>query len=65
MMLAPYILPEDYVHQAKLVVKDSNQAIGISTYKLTENLPSNYKGLLPTADEIEENIKILFDGDGL
>ncbi len=37
-------------------LKDSNQPIGISTYKLTENLPSNYKGLLPTADKIEENI---------
>jgi predicted nuclease of restriction endonuclease-like (RecB) superfamily len=41
-------------------LKDSNQPIGVATYKLTENLPKNYQGLLPTVDEIEDNIIKLF-----
>jgi len=37
-------------------LKDSNQPIGISTYKLTESLPQNLKGLLPSSEEIEEKL---------
>lgn len=42
-------------------LKDSTQPIGIATYKLTENLPNDYKHLLPTAKEIEYNLNKLFE----
>ena len=42
-------------------LKDSYQPIGVATYKLTDNLPQNYKHLLPTAKEIEENLNIIFE----
>ncbi|MDY0320125.1 MAG: PDDEXK nuclease domain-containing protein [Arcobacteraceae bacterium] len=37
-------------------LKESNQPIGVATYKLTESLPNDLKGLLPTAKEIEERL---------
>ncbi|MCT7586747.1 PDDEXK nuclease domain-containing protein [Aliarcobacter butzleri] len=42
-------------------LKESNQPIGVATYKLTESLPNDLKGLLPTAKEIEERLSGLMD----
>ena len=44
-------------------LKESNQPIGIATYKLTESLPNDLKGLLPTASEINERLENLFESD--
>ncbi|MBL0708470.1 MAG: DUF1016 family protein [Sulfurimonas sp.] len=44
-------------------LKDSSQPIGIATYKTTETLPSSYKNLLPTAQEIEYNLNRLFENE--
>ncbi len=41
--------------------KDSHKPIGISTYKLTESLPKNLKGFLPSSEEIEEKLLGLID----
>ncbi|MBV5277911.1 MAG: hypothetical protein J0647_02530 [Campylobacteraceae bacterium] len=40
-------------------VKESNQPIGVATYKLTESLPSEFKDLLPTPAEISERLENL------
>jgi len=45
-------------------LKDTNQPIGIATYKLTDKLPSSYDGLLPTHDELEAKIIQFFEGIG-
>lgn len=42
-------------------LKGSNQPIGVATYTLTETLPKNMKGLLPTSKEIEEGLSSLLD----
>lgn len=42
-------------------LKDSNQPIGVATYKITESLPNNLKGLLPSSKEIEEKVMNFFD----
>ncbi|MCT7569968.1 DUF1016 domain-containing protein [Aliarcobacter butzleri] len=42
-------------------LKDSNQPIGVATYKITESLPNNLKGLLPSSQEIEEKVMNFFD----
>ena len=42
-------------------LKDSHQPIGISTYKLTESLPKNLRGLLPSSEEIGEKLLGLLD----
>ena len=42
-------------------LKDSNQPIGVATYTITEQLPKNYKGLLPSSKEIEEKLKQFFE----
>jgi predicted nuclease of restriction endonuclease-like (RecB) superfamily len=44
-------------------LKDTNQPIGIATYKLTETLPKDYENLLPTSQEIGQSLKILIDGN--
>lgn len=44
-------------------LKDSNQPIGVATYKLTETLPKDYENLLPTPQEIGQSLKILIDGN--
>lgn len=44
-------------------LKESNQPIGIATYKLTESLPSDLKGLLPTAKEISERLENLLESE--
>ena len=42
-------------------LKDSNQPIGVATYKLTGTLPQDMKGLLPTSKEIEEKLGSLLE----
>ncbi|WP_323594719.1 PDDEXK nuclease domain-containing protein [Aliarcobacter butzleri] len=42
-------------------LKDSNQPIGVATYKITDSLPNNLKGLLPSSKEIEEKVMNFFD----
>jgi len=44
-------------------LKESNQPIGVATYKLTESLPNDLKGLLPTAQEISQRLENLLDGE--
>jgi len=36
--------------------KETNQLIGIATYKLSKDLPQELKEYLPTASEIEKNL---------
>ena len=42
-------------------LKESNQPIGVATYKLTESLPSALKGLLPTPSEISQRLENLLE----
>jgi predicted nuclease of restriction endonuclease-like (RecB) superfamily len=42
-------------------LKDSNQPIGIATYRLTETLPQDFANLLPTPKEICERLEFLLD----
>lgn len=42
-------------------IKESNQPIGVATYRLTENLPNSLKGLLPTASEISQRLENLLE----
>jgi len=42
-------------------LKDSNQPIGVATYKLTGALPENMKDLLPTPDEISQRLENLLE----
>jgi len=37
-------------------LKDIHQPIGVSTYKLTESLPNDLKGLLPSVEDIENRL---------
>lgn len=41
-------------------LKSSNLPIGISTYQTSGNLPKNLKKLLPTSEELIENIELFF-----
>lgn len=40
-------------------IKSSNHPIGVSTYKITDDLPDIYKGLLPSSNKIAEKIELL------
>ena len=42
-------------------LKDSNQPIGVATYKLTETLPYEFKDLLPTPNEISKRLEKLHE----
>ena len=42
-------------------LKDTNQPIGVATYKLAHTLPEELQGLLPNSEEIEEKLKSLFE----
>ncbi len=42
-------------------LKESNQPIGIATYKLTESLPNDLKGMLPTPSEISQRLESLLE----
>ncbi len=39
-----------------------NTPIGVSTYKITDELPKQYKKLLPSKEDISKNIERLFNG---
>jgi predicted nuclease of restriction endonuclease-like (RecB) superfamily len=41
-------------------LKDSNQPIGVATYKLLHELPKEYQDSLPQPKEIEEKLSVLF-----
>jgi len=40
-------------------LKSSNQPIGVATYRMTESLPKDLEGLLPTSDELEDKLSSL------
>lgn len=42
---------------AKYTIENFNQPIGISEYELNKLIPENFKGTLPTIQEIEEELK--------
>ena len=42
-------------------LKESNQPIAVATYKITNNLPKNYKALMPSTEVIEKSILKLFE----
>ncbi|MGJ0308741.1 PDDEXK nuclease domain-containing protein [Aliarcobacter cryaerophilus] len=44
-------------------LKDSNQPIGVATYKLTETLPYEFKDLLPTPNEISQRLEKLLGSE--
>ena len=44
-------------------LKESNQPIGVATYKLTETLPYEFKDLLPTANEISQRLENLLESE--
>lgn len=44
-------------------LKESNQPIGIATYKVSENLPENLKQYLPTSSEIERKLLEFLEGN--
>ncbi len=41
---------------AEYALRDINKPIGISGYKITESLPENFKGSLPTIEELEQQL---------
>lgn len=44
-------------------LKESNQPIGVATYKLTGSLPNDLKGLLPTPNEISQRLGNLLESE--
>ena len=44
-------------------LKDNNQPIGVATYKITESLPSEFKNLLPTSEEISQRLENLLESE--
>lgn len=44
-------------------LKDSSQPIGIATYKISDTLPNDLRGYLPTAQEIEDNMLLIFGAE--
>ncbi|MHB9300291.1 PDDEXK nuclease domain-containing protein [Fusobacterium polymorphum] len=42
---------------AKYASESSKEPIGISEYQLSKLLPDNFKGTLPSIEEIEEELK--------
>ena len=40
-------------------LKDAKQPIGVSSYNITNQLPEQFEGLLPSAEKIQENLKLL------
>ena len=45
----------------KYALKDSNQPIGVATYKLTATLPHNMKNLLPSSEDISNKLEYFFE----
>ncbi|SFR49183.1 Predicted nuclease of restriction endonuclease-like (RecB) superfamily, DUF1016 family [Thiomicrospira sp. ALE5] len=44
----------------EFALKESNQPIGVATYKLAHQLPKEYQHALPAAEEIEQKLSELF-----
>ncbi len=42
-------------------LKDSNKPIGVASYSINKSLPSKYKNLLPTPEEISEQLDFLLN----
>ena len=42
---------------AEYALKDINKPIGISEYQLTSAIPENFKGSLPTIEELEKELE--------
>ena len=39
--------------EAQYALESSSQPLGVSTYELTKLIPENFKGSMPTIEEIE------------
>ena len=44
---------------AEYALKDINKPIGISEYKLTDSIPKDLKGKLPSIEELEKELEAL------
>lgn len=47
----------------EFALRDMNKPIGVSEYILTEELPTNLKGSMPTIEEIEDDLRGLVQGE--
>ncbi len=45
--------------RVEYALRNSNQAIGVATYSLTNELPKAWEGLLPSPEKIAESIKLI------
>jgi predicted nuclease of restriction endonuclease-like (RecB) superfamily len=45
--------------RVEYALRNSDQPIGVSTYRLTHKLPKEFEGLLPSPEKIAENIKLI------
>jgi len=43
---------------AEYALKDVHKPIGVSAYQITESIPNNLKGSLPSIEEIEYELSI-------
>ncbi len=50
--------------EVEFSLRDLNKPMGVSEYNLTEVLPDELKGSLPTVEEIEADLKLLSDVEG-
>ncbi|SDB55012.1 Predicted nuclease of restriction endonuclease-like (RecB) superfamily, DUF1016 family [Desulfonatronum thiosulfatophilum] len=48
--------------ETEFALRDINKPMGVSEFTLTEVLPDELKGSLPTVEEIEEDMKLLQEG---
>ena len=48
---------------AEYALKDINKPIGISEYKITDSIPKNLKGKLPSIEELEKELEALTNED--
>jgi hypothetical protein len=48
---------------AEYALKDINKPIGISEYKITDSIPKNLKGKLPSIEELEKELESLTKED--
>ncbi len=45
--------------RVEYALKNAKQPIGVSSYNITNKLPKQFEGLLPSPEKIEENLKLL------
>ena len=48
--------------EVEFALRDMNKPMGVSEYTLVETLPDNLKGVLPTVEEIEQDLQQLQEG---